>query len=230
MRIALTIAGSDSGGGAGIQADLKTFHRFGVFGTSVVTAITAQNTRGVRSWTAVPTDLIREQLDAVVEDLRPAAVKSGMIADPEVVRTVADGLRAHRLRPLRELVRYGDFHEPGGRLAMAGLLALPVRPDAVFVANNLMTLGALGAIADAGLSVPDDIAVVGFDDSPWAPLLRPPLTTVAQPTYDLGAETARMLHQRIGGYRGSPRELILSPELRVRASSVPRGDRAVTIA
>ena len=99
MRIALTIAGSDSGGGAGIQADLKTFHRFGVFGTSVITAITAQNTRGVRGWTAVPTDLIREQLDAVVEDLRPAAVKSGMIADPEVVRTVAEGLRAHRLRP-----------------------------------------------------------------------------------------------------------------------------------
>src|SRR5918998_6902971 len=99
MRIALTIAGSDSGGGAGIQADLKTFHRFGVFGTSVITAITAQNTRGVRGWTAVPTDLIRQQLDAVVEDLRPAAVKSGMIADPDVVRTVAEGLRAHGLRP-----------------------------------------------------------------------------------------------------------------------------------
>ena len=95
----LTIAGSDSGGGAGIQADLKTFHRFGVFGTSVITAITAQNTRGVRGWTAVPTDLIREQLDAVVDDLRPTAVKSGMIADPDVVRTVAEGLRAHRLRP-----------------------------------------------------------------------------------------------------------------------------------
>ena len=99
MRIALTIAGSDSGGGAGIQADLKTFHRFGVFGTSVITAITAQNTRGVRGWTAVPADLVREQIEAVVEDLRPAAVKSGMIADPEVVRTVAEGLRAHALRP-----------------------------------------------------------------------------------------------------------------------------------
>jgi LacI family transcriptional regulator len=132
------------------------------------------------------------------------------------------GLRAHRIRPVRELVRYGDFHEPSGRQAMAELLTLAERPDAVFVANNLMTLGALAAIAEAGLVVPDDIAVVGFDDSPWAPLLRPPLTTVAQPTYDLGAETARMLHQRIGGYRGSPRELILAPELRVRASSVRR--------
>ena len=97
--IALTIAGSDSGGGAGIQADLKTFHRFGVFGTSVITAITAQNTRGVSAWTATPLDLVRAQLDAVATDLRPAAVKSGMLADAGVVRTVAEGLRAHALRP-----------------------------------------------------------------------------------------------------------------------------------
>jgi hydroxymethylpyrimidine/phosphomethylpyrimidine kinase len=99
MRIALTIAGSDSGGGAGIQADLKTFHRFGVYGTSVLTAITAQNTLGVRSWTAVDPALVRAQIDAVAEDLRPAAVKSGMIAEPAVVRAVAEGLRAHALQP-----------------------------------------------------------------------------------------------------------------------------------
>ena len=99
MRIALTIAGSDSGGGAGIQADLKTFHRFGVFGTSVITAITAQNTHGVRDWSATPTSLIASQLDAVAEDLRPAAVKSGMLADAGVVRTVAEGLRRHALAP-----------------------------------------------------------------------------------------------------------------------------------
>ena len=97
--IALTIAGSDSGGGAGIQADLKTFQRFGVFGTSVLTAITAQNTHGVRAWTATPLDLVRSQIDAVAEDLRPGAVKSGMLADAGVVRTVADGIRAHALRP-----------------------------------------------------------------------------------------------------------------------------------
>jgi hydroxymethylpyrimidine/phosphomethylpyrimidine kinase len=99
MRIALTIAGSDSGGGAGIQADLKTFHRFGVFGTSVITAITAQNTLGVMKWAAVSPELIREQLSAVATDLRPAAVKSGMLANREVVMTVADGLREHRLAP-----------------------------------------------------------------------------------------------------------------------------------
>ena len=97
--IALTIAGSDSGGGAGIQADLKTFHRFGVFGTSVITAITAQNTLGVSAWTATPLDLVRAQIDAVATDLRPGAVKSGMLADAGVVRAVAEGLRAHRLSP-----------------------------------------------------------------------------------------------------------------------------------
>jgi hydroxymethylpyrimidine/phosphomethylpyrimidine kinase len=99
MRIALTIAGSDSGGGAGIQADLKTFQRFGVFGTSVLTAVTAQNTLGVVGWEAVPIDLITAQLDAVVSDLRPAAVKSGMLADAAVVHAVASGIRLHGLTP-----------------------------------------------------------------------------------------------------------------------------------
>jgi hydroxymethylpyrimidine/phosphomethylpyrimidine kinase len=99
MRIALTIAGSDSGGGAGIQADLKTFQRFGVFGTSVITAITAQNTLGVRAWEAVSIELITAQLEAVVTDLRPHAVKTGMLADAGVVEAVADGIRGHALAP-----------------------------------------------------------------------------------------------------------------------------------
>lgn len=99
LPIALTIAGSDSGGGAGIQADLKTFHRFGVFGTSVVTAITAQNTTGVRAIHPVPMTNIRAQLDAVAEDLRPAALKTGMLATEEVVREVASGIRSRALAP-----------------------------------------------------------------------------------------------------------------------------------
>lgn len=99
MRIALTIAGSDSGGGAGIQADLKTFHRFGVFGTSAITAVTAQNTLGVASWQAMPPALVRGQIDAVATDLRPDAVKSGMLADRAIVCAVADALESHRLGP-----------------------------------------------------------------------------------------------------------------------------------
>jgi hydroxymethylpyrimidine/phosphomethylpyrimidine kinase len=96
--IALTIAGSDSGGGAGIQADLKTFHAFGVFGTSAVTAITAQNTMGVSAVQAVSPEVVRAQIDAVASDLRPASVKSGMLATVDLVRTVAEALSGHGLR------------------------------------------------------------------------------------------------------------------------------------
>ncbi len=96
MKVALTIAGSDSGGGAGIQADLKTFHQFGVFGTSVVTAVTAQNTHGVRAWEPVSAALVAQQLDAVAEDLPPAAVKSGMLGSAAVVEAVAAGLARHK--------------------------------------------------------------------------------------------------------------------------------------
>jgi hydroxymethylpyrimidine kinase/phosphomethylpyrimidine kinase len=98
MRIALTIAGSDSGGGAGIQADLKTFQRFGVFGTSAITAITAQNTKGVSRWEAVSPELVRAQIDAVAEDLFPAAFKTGMLASAAVASTVAAAIRDHSLQ------------------------------------------------------------------------------------------------------------------------------------
>ncbi len=97
MRIALTIAGSDSGGGAGIQADLKTFHQFGVFGTSVVCAVTAQNTVGVRAWQPLPATLVTAQLDALGQDLPPQAVKSGMLGTAELVETVADAISRWRL-------------------------------------------------------------------------------------------------------------------------------------
>jgi hydroxymethylpyrimidine/phosphomethylpyrimidine kinase len=88
-RIALTIAGSDSGGGAGIQADLKTFEAWGVFGTSAIVAITAQNTLGVRAVHPVPLDVVRAQLDALAEDLPPHALKTGMLATKPLVELVA---------------------------------------------------------------------------------------------------------------------------------------------
>ncbi|PYO79794.1 MAG: bifunctional hydroxymethylpyrimidine kinase/phosphomethylpyrimidine kinase [Gemmatimonadetes bacterium] len=98
MRIALTIAGSDSGGGAGIQADLKTFQRFGIFGTSAITAITAQNTLGVSRWEPVSADLVRAQIDAIAEDLMPAAVKTGMLANTAIASIVAASIRDHAFR------------------------------------------------------------------------------------------------------------------------------------
>ncbi len=93
----LSIAGSDSGGGAGIQADLKTFCALGCYGMTAITAITAQNTQGVRAIHGVPPQMLRAQIDAVVEDIGVDAVKIGMLATPEVVGVVADAIRRHRL-------------------------------------------------------------------------------------------------------------------------------------
>jgi len=95
--IALTIAGSDSGGGAGIQADLKTFQAFGVFGTSAITAVTAQNTLGVQAIHPIPLDIVREQIASVAHDLPPSSIKSGMLANAELVQTVAEAIQAHEL-------------------------------------------------------------------------------------------------------------------------------------
>lgn len=93
MRIALTIAGSDSGGGAGVQADLKTFHQFGAYGTTVIVALTAQNTLGVRSVHAVPESMVQDQLAALADDLPPAALKTGMLATAPLARLVAGAIR-----------------------------------------------------------------------------------------------------------------------------------------
>jgi len=98
MHVVLTIAGSDSGGGAGIQADLKTFHQFGVFGASAITAITAQNTFGVSGWEPVSPELLREQIDVVAADLKPEAVKTGMLGTAELIRVVAASLKRHDLK------------------------------------------------------------------------------------------------------------------------------------
>jgi hydroxymethylpyrimidine/phosphomethylpyrimidine kinase len=93
--IAVTIAGSDSGGGAGIQADLKTFSALGVYGASVITALTAQNTIGVQGIHDVPPDFVAQQIDSVFSDLSVNAVKIGMLSQPAVIEAVAEGLARH---------------------------------------------------------------------------------------------------------------------------------------
>src|SRR5215470_1169701 len=96
--IALTIAGSDSGGGAGIQADLKTFSALGVYGASVVTALTAQNTQGVTAIHDVPAEFVTAQIDAVFSDLEVGAAKIGMLSRTATIEAVAAGLERHRAR------------------------------------------------------------------------------------------------------------------------------------
>ncbi len=97
MPSVLTIAGSDSGGGAGIQADLKTFAALGVYGTSAITAVTAQNTLGVAAVHGLPPEIVAAQIDAVVSDIRPDAVKTGMLAGASIIEVVAQKVKEHAL-------------------------------------------------------------------------------------------------------------------------------------
>ncbi|WP_116786845.1 bifunctional hydroxymethylpyrimidine kinase/phosphomethylpyrimidine kinase [Flavobacterium psychrotrophum] len=98
--VALTIAGSDSGGGAGIQADLKTFSALGCYGTSVITALTAQNTLGVTGIHSIPPDFVKEQLRAVLTDIRPQAIKIGMVHTPELATAIAEVLTEYKNIPV----------------------------------------------------------------------------------------------------------------------------------
>ena len=135
--VALTIAGSDSGGGAGIQADLRTFNAAGVFGCSVITAITAQNPRRVLGVAPVAPEMVAQQLDAVLEALAVAAVKTGMLANAAIVRTVAGKLRGRKIPLVVDPVMISTS---GTRLLEAGAmdaLKEELLPLADFMTPNL---------------------------------------------------------------------------------------------
>ena len=104
IPVSLTIAGSDSGGGAGIQADLKTFSALGTFGCSVITAVTAQNTTGVYGIHEIPLDIIESQIDAVLNDLNPNVIKTGMLASIEVIKLISEKIKSFGIFILRVLV------------------------------------------------------------------------------------------------------------------------------
>jgi hydroxymethylpyrimidine/phosphomethylpyrimidine kinase len=100
MKKALTIAGSDSGGGAGIQADLKTFAAFGVYGTSVITALTAQNTKGVEGIFKIPPSFVEKQIDAVMTDIEPKTWKTGMLVNSEIIDVVCRKAKQYQIKNL----------------------------------------------------------------------------------------------------------------------------------
>jgi hydroxymethylpyrimidine/phosphomethylpyrimidine kinase len=171
----LSIAGSDSGGGAGIQADLKTFSALGCFGMTAITALTAQNTQGVRAIHGVPAQMLTDQIDAVVEDIGVDAVKIGMLHSPEIVRTVAQAIDRHALQKVvfdpvmvatsgavlidneaidvlvRELFARTAVITPN--LDEAGLLVkrkLQNEADMEAAANALLTMGANAVLVKGG--------------------------------------------------------------------------------
>jgi len=142
--IAVTIAGSDSGGGAGIQADLKTFSALGVYGASVITALTAQNTRGVTGIHDVPSAFIAAQMDAVFSDLAVSAVKIGMLSQAPAIKAVAAGLERHAARNV--VLDPVMVATSGDRLLAADaveLLRVALFPRALVVTPNLLEAAAL---------------------------------------------------------------------------------------
>ena len=178
----------------------------------------------------------RHRVDSVVIDnrlggaqatdhlLSAGARRVACITGPSRVSTAAerlhgyrDALKRHGHTVERTLIRRADFRQRGGYEAALSLLGSRDPPDALFVTNNLMTLGALGAARDSGLRVPDDLLLAGFDDAPWTALTNPQLTVVAQPTYEIGRVAARLLST--AGEEDAPREIVLSPTLVVRESS-----------
>ena len=126
VPVAVTIAGSDSGGGAGIQADLKTFAAFGVYGASIITALTAQSTKGVSAIHQVPADFIAAQIDAVFSDLDVAAVKIGMLGNTAAIEAVAVGL-----------IRYGARNVVLDPVMVATSGERLLRPDALDALRKL---------------------------------------------------------------------------------------------
>jgi LacI family transcriptional regulator len=151
---------------------------------------------------------------------RPACVTGPSEAETAMQRL--DGYRSaiddHGDLPAR--YRHASFREDGGRLAAADLLSAATPPDAFFVANSRMALGVLEEIRRRGLRVGRDVGVIAFDDAPWAPFVDPPLSVVAQPAYDIGAQSAAVLADRIRhGTASSPLHITLSTALVVRESS-----------
>jgi DNA-binding LacI/PurR family transcriptional regulator len=177
---------------------------------------------------AVAVHNVQAACDAVLHLASLRHRRIALICGPEWVSTGAErrqgflqGMRTAGIPILNEYLQVGDFRQESGYLAMKRLLDLPQRPTAVLVGNNLMTLGALQAIHEVCVAIPDEIAVIGFDDMSWATSLQPPLTVIAQPTFEMGVTAARLLLDRIENPDLPTRHVILDTQLIVRTSSCP---------
>lgn len=178
----------------------------------------------------VVTDNIEGAYQAVSHLLQLGHRRIGLIGGPLLTTTGRERQDGYRKALLeagiqadQRLIKIGGFRQEGGYRGACELLAGEDPPTAIFTSNNLMTLGALGAIRDKGLKIPDDIALVGFDDLPWAAALVCPLTTVAQPTYEMGQIATELLLGRIADKDRPIRKIKLEPTLVVRQSSAGRG-------
>jgi hydroxymethylpyrimidine/phosphomethylpyrimidine kinase len=201
LPVALTVAGSDSGGGAGIQADLKTFAALGVHGTSAVTAITAQNTVTVTDILELPVAMIRAQVDAVVSDLGVDAAKTGMLSSAEIIEAVAAAVEAHRIGNLvvdpvmvakggARLLREDAVAALRSRLLPLAAVLTPNLPEAEVLlgrpvatledmrqaARGLLLLGPRAVVVKGGHAAGDPVDIY-WDGADWAELPAERLAT-----------------------------------------------------
>jgi hydroxymethylpyrimidine/phosphomethylpyrimidine kinase len=208
IPVALTVAGSDSGGGAGIQADLKTFAALGVHGTSAITAITAQNTLTVDAIFELPVAIIVAQIDAVVGDLGVAAAKTGMLASSKIIEAVAASIERHRIEKLvvdpvmvakggAKLLRDDAIQALRTRLLPLAAIITPNLPEAEVIlgrrirtvddrreaARDLVALGTRAAVVKGG-HAGDDVTDVYWDGSAMVEL--PGVRVATQNTHGSG--------------------------------------------
>lgn len=198
-------------------------HKLVAAGITVVTVDREVKHRDVSS---VLVDNRRGARDAVAHLAESGYSRIACITGPSHTFTALERLEGYRvavkecgLRYDRSLVRLSDFREHGGYRSMESLLESTSPPDSVFVANNQMSLGALRCLADHNVKIPDEFGIVGFDDTPWAELVRPRLSTVAQPTTDLGRTAAELLVRRLSADSTVPNQVILPTQLVIRESS-----------
>jgi LacI family transcriptional regulator len=206
--------------------------------SSTLTSIDVLTERGIPVVT-IDRRLPAADVDSVTVNNRQAALEAvqhliaqgcrrvGFVAGPVQTTTGASRLAGYRaaLRAAGRsvdpaLTAYADFRTEGGYAATRQLLQMRSRPDGLLISNNLMTVGGMQAIAEARLDVPRDIAVVGFDDANWATALRPPLSVVTQPTYEIGRTAAELLLRRIAGEKFASRRVVLQAQLMPRGSSL----------
>jgi LacI family transcriptional regulator len=182
-------------------------------GTAVDTVL-VDNQRGAEAATGHLMDMGYQRIACITGP-------SQVMTASERLKGYKRALRRHGRDLLPELVRHADFRERGGYDAMRSLLA-DSAPDAVFVANNLMAVGALKYLVQHGIRIPRDVGVVGFDEIPWADLIRPALSTVAQPTYEMGRIAGQLLAAHSASPDKRPETVVLRTSLNMRASSTPR--------
>lgn len=173
LPTALTIAGSDSGGGAGVQADLKTFQELGVFGTSVLVALTAQNTVGVHGVHEVPAGFVTAQLDAVATDIGVDAAKTGMLANAAIIHAVAEGIERHGItRLIVDPVCASKHGDPLLRSDAVDTMRERLLPLAEVVTPNIGEVAALCGVEVAGVGDLQRAAVAMKDLGPRWVLIK----------------------------------------------------------